>query len=179
METVKIGSFNIQKFSKNADHERLKKLADIILSSGVDILAIQEVYAKVAIDNLLKYMGMNLFESEQGLEMAKKGAERLDILAEQMSNLPEAIQNRVYEAVLEAVSQAMEKTLVPLIQKGNEQRESQIEQSNRIEKIERQQARINQLELNQALAGVVRYPASMTYTAGYSPFCACGGTTNI
>ncbi len=84
-------------------------------------------------------MGMNLFESEQGLEMAKKGAERLDILAEQMSNLPEAIQNRVYEAVLEAVSQAMEKTLVPLIQKGNEQRESQIEQSNRIEKIERQQ----------------------------------------
>ena len=59
METVKIGSFNIQKFSKNADHERLKKLADIILSSGVDILAIQEVYAKVAIDNLLKYMGMN------------------------------------------------------------------------------------------------------------------------
>ena len=47
------------------------------------------------------------------------------------------------------------------------------------DKIERQQARINQLELNQALAGVVRYPASMTYTAGYSPFCACGGTTNI
>ncbi len=57
METVRIGSFNIQKFSKNADRERLKKLADIILSSGVDILAIQEVFAEVAIDNLLKYMG--------------------------------------------------------------------------------------------------------------------------
>lgn len=42
------------------------------------------------------------------------------------------------------------------------------------EKIERQQARINQLELNQALAGVVRYPSGMTYTAGYSPFCSCG-----
>ena len=48
------------------------------------------------------------------------------------------------------------------------------------DKIDRQAARIQQLELNQALAGVVRYPASMTYTAGYSPFCACGGLgTNI
>ena len=42
------------------------------------------------------------------------------------------------------------------------------------DKVERQQARINQLELNQALAGVVRYPSGMTYTAGYSPFCSCG-----
>lgn len=49
------------------------------------------------------------------------------------------------------------------------------------DKMERQAQRIQQLELNQALAGVVRYPASMTYTAGYSPFCACGGAfgTNI
>lgn len=36
------------------------------------------------------------------------------------------------------------------------------------------QSRINQLELNQALAGVVRYPSGMTYNAGPSPFCACG-----
>lgn len=39
------------------------------------------------------------------------------------------------------------------------------------------QARINQLELNQALCGVVRYPTSMTYSAGF-PFaynnCGCG-----
>lgn len=31
--------------------------------------------------------------------------------------------------------------------------------------------RINQLELNSALCGVVRYPNAMTYSAGDSPFC--------
>ncbi len=35
------------------------------------------------------------------------------------------------------------------------------------------QNRINQLELNQALQGVVRYPQGFTYTAGNSPFCGC------
>lgn len=33
------------------------------------------------------------------------------------------------------------------------------------------QARIQTLELQQAMCGVVRYPTAMTYTAGYSPFC--------
>lgn len=45
-----------------------------------------------------------------------------------------------------------------------------------------QAARIQQLELNQALAGVVRYPLAMTYTAGFSPFCnsgCCGQFSNI
>lgn len=37
------------------------------------------------------------------------------------------------------------------------------------------QNQINQLQLAQALSGVVRYPASMTYNAGTSPFCNCGG----
>ena len=37
-----------------------------------------------------------------------------------------------------------------------------------------QAQRIAQLELNQALCGVVRYPNSMTYNAGGSPFCGCG-----
>lgn len=41
-------------------------------------------------------------------------------------------------------------------------------------KIEAMGARINQLELQQAVAGVVRYPNGMTYTAGTSPFCNCG-----
>lgn len=42
-------------------------------------------------------------------------------------------------------------------------------------KIESLQGRINQLELSQALCGVVRYPNSMTFDAGRSPFCNCGG----
>lgn len=41
-------------------------------------------------------------------------------------------------------------------------------------KIEALQGRVNQLELQNAVSGVVRYPNSMSYTAGYSPFCNCG-----
>ena len=36
------------------------------------------------------------------------------------------------------------------------------------------QNRINQLELQNQLAGVVRYPNGYTYNAGQSPFCGCG-----
>lgn len=42
-------------------------------------------------------------------------------------------------------------------------------------KIDALQGRINQLELAQAVSGVVRYPNGMTYDAGRSPFCNCGG----
>ena len=42
-------------------------------------------------------------------------------------------------------------------------------------KMEALQGRINQLELNNAVAGVVRYPTSFSYNAGPSPFCGgCG-----
>lgn len=48
------------------------------------------------------------------------------------------------------------------------------------EKIDRQAARINELERQVALQGVVRYPNSMTYGAGPSPFCpGCAGYGNI
>ena len=39
------------------------------------------------------------------------------------------------------------------------------------------QNRINQLELQNALQGVVRYPNGWTYNAGNSPFC--GGCNNM
>ena len=41
-------------------------------------------------------------------------------------------------------------------------------------KIEALQGRVNQLELQQAVSGVVRYPSQSTYNAGQSPFCNCG-----
>ena len=41
-------------------------------------------------------------------------------------------------------------------------------------KIEALQGRVNQLELQNAVAGVVRYPSSATYNAGGSPFCNVG-----
>jgi len=41
-------------------------------------------------------------------------------------------------------------------------------------KVEALQQKINSLELNQAMCGVVRYPNAWTYNAGASPFCGCG-----
>lgn len=38
------------------------------------------------------------------------------------------------------------------------------------------QNQINQLQLQQAVAGVIRYPSASTYYAGTNPFCACGST---
>lgn len=35
------------------------------------------------------------------------------------------------------------------------------------------QNRINQLEMQNAMAGVVKYPSGLTYNAGASPFCMC------
>ena len=40
-------------------------------------------------------------------------------------------------------------------------------------KIEALQGQVNQLQLAQAVAGVVRYPMATTYTSGVSPFCNC------
>lgn len=45
------------------------------------------------------------------------------------------------------------------------------------------QNQINQLQLQSALCGVIRYPNATTYTAGYNPFfnsaCGCGCSSNI
>ena len=48
-------------------------------------------------------------------------------------------------------------------------------------KMEALQAKVNQLELANQLAGVVRYPSGLSYTAGPSPFCGFGwnGVGNI
>lgn len=40
-------------------------------------------------------------------------------------------------------------------------------------KIESLQSKVNELQLAQAMNGVVRYPNSWTYNAGSSPFCGC------
>lgn len=48
------------------------------------------------------------------------------------------------------------------------------------DKIEALQNQINALQLQNAVAGVVRYPMSTTYSSGGNPFCACGcGCNNI
>lgn len=42
-------------------------------------------------------------------------------------------------------------------------------------KIETLQNKVNYLETQNMLSGVVKYPMSMSYSAGPSPFCNCGG----
>lgn len=37
------------------------------------------------------------------------------------------------------------------------------------------QNQINALQLQNAVAGVVRYPMASTYNSGNNPFCGCGG----
>lgn len=46
-------------------------------------------------------------------------------------------------------------------------------------KIEALQGKVSQLELQNAMAGVLRYPNSWTYNAGSSPFCNCNGCGNF
>lgn len=41
------------------------------------------------------------------------------------------------------------------------------------------QSQINDLQLQNAMAGVVRYPNAWTYNAGISPFCGCGCGYNM
>ena len=45
-------------------------------------------------------------------------------------------------------------------------------------KIESLQAQVNALELQNAVAGVVRYPNEWVYDAGKAPFCTCTTTTS-
>lgn len=47
------------------------------------------------------------------------------------------------------------------------------------DKIEALQQQVSQLQLAQAVQGVVRYPDSWAYNAGSSPFCGCGSNCNI
>lgn len=58
MEAVRIGSFNLYKFSANSDKD-LSCIANIIRDAKVDILAIQEIFSRQALNNLLIYLGTN------------------------------------------------------------------------------------------------------------------------
>lgn len=40
-------------------------------------------------------------------------------------------------------------------------------------KIDALQSRVNNLEMQNAMCGVVKYPTSTTYTSGSNPFCGC------
>ena len=66
---------------------------------------------------------------------------------------------------------AIQKTIVEEAQKNRD-----LITGNRMADMQNQ---INRLELAQAMNGVVKYPASMAYNAGTSPFCNCGNGCNF
>ena len=66
---------------------------------------------------------------------------------------------------------ALQKTIVEEAQKNRD-----LITGNRMADMQNQ---INRLELAQAMNGVVKYPASMAYNAGTSPFCGCGNGCNF
>ena len=78
--------------------------------------------------------------------------------------IQEAASNQRYESAMQnnAVLQA--------VQAENAATRAMIQQ----DKIEGLQNQVNQLQLAQAMQGVVRYPDSFAYNAGTNPFCGCG-----
>ena len=76
----------------------------------------------------------------------------------------EVAQNR-YEAALNTAA----------INENTTAQTQKILDANAQNKIEDLQAKVNELELKNATANVVRYPSNWTYNAGMSPFCGCGG----
>lgn len=80
------------------------------------------------------------------------------------ANLNSALAQNRYDAAMNtsAIVQAIQ-------QDGAATR--QMMQENKIEEL---QQKVQGLELQNAVAGVVRYPMSTAYNAGYNPFCNCG-----
>lgn len=61
----KIGSFNLYKFSLQSDNnirKNLKKISRIIRDENLDVVAIQEIFNKKALDNLLAELGTEVWD---------------------------------------------------------------------------------------------------------------------
>lgn len=65
------------------------------------------------------------------------------------------------------------------LQANMDNRFAELEKNQLQQTIDAQAARIQNLELQGAMAGVVRYPMSYAYSAGQSPFCGCSGCSNM
>lgn len=95
-----------------------------------------------------------------------------NLLAQQnecCANISAGIAQNRYDAAMNTAQ------IVQAIQQDGSATRAMIQQ----DKIEGLQQQVNQLQLQQAVAGVVRYPDSWAYNAGTSPFCGCGGGYNI
>lgn len=91
-----------------------------------------------------------------------------NLLAQQndcCANTGMAIAQNRYEAAMNTAQ------IVQAIQADGSATRSMLQEN----KIESLQAQVQQLQMQNAMQGVVRYPDSWTYNAGSSPFCGCNG----
>lgn len=95
-----------------------------------------------------------------------------NLLAQQnqcCSNISAGIAQNRYEGAMNTAQ------IVQAIQADGNATRSMLQEN----KIESLQAQVQQLQMQNAMQGVVRYPDSWAYNAGTSPFCGCGNGYNI
>lgn len=80
------------------------------------------------------------------------------------ANLNSGLAQNRYDAAMNAAN------IVQAIQQDGEATRQMLQQN----KIEALQQKVQGLELQNAVAGVIRYPMSTAYSAGFNPFCNCG-----
>ena len=132
-------------------------LAAVTAGTAQSVAATNQVY-----HDITGYVGDKYMELQR--DVAGLAVGQANILANQNQcccNTQQLIQQMNYEAAMRDAATnanivAQNQKIIDLIQ-GN--------------KIDEMQNRINQLELQNQLAGVVRYPNGWTYNAGNSPFC--------
>ena len=157
-----------QDVQRGFDNQNLQAQTRDILSAVTDGTA-QSVNATNSTfhDNLASMQ--NLY-NETARDIAAIGVGQTQILANQneccCSTKMEIAQNR-YENALNTAS----------INANTTAQTQKILDAMAQNKIESLQAQINALELQNAVAGVVRYPNAWVYDAGKAPFCTCTTTT--
>ena len=136
--------------------------------------------------NNLGYRAATAEDVSTGFNFSELQAENRDILASIERNKADIVSNIHDVAMGVAANQSQQQqccsNILRAIDATNYNTTQQVQKvldAMSANKIEDLQAKINQLELNQALNGVVRYPSSYTYNAGPSPFCNCGCNGNI
>ena len=135
-------------------------LAAVTAGTAQSVAATNQVY-----HDITGYVGDKYMQLQR--DVAALAVGQANMLANQNQcccNTQQLIQQMNYEAAMRDAATnanivAQNQKIIDLIQ-GN--------------KIDEMQNRINQLELQNQLAGVVRYPNGYTYNAGQSPFCGCG-----
>ena len=136
--------------------------------------------------NNLGYRAATAEDVNYGFNFSELQAENRDILASIERNKADIIGNIHDVAMGVANNQANQQeccsNILRAIDATNYNTTAQVQKvldAISTNKIEELQAKVSNLELQQAMTGVVRYPSGYSYNAGPSPFCNCGCNGNI